>query len=130
MPKSKVQKSSGQKILIVEDTASIAEVMKLKLDTSGFQATVATDGVKALEHLQKETFDLILLDLIMPKLDGFGVLEELKKRKISTPVIVTTNLGQPEDIDRVKKFGVHDYFLKVDMSLAEMVDRIKRALLK
>lgn len=130
MPKQKVQKTTGQKILIVEDTASIAEVMKLKLDTSGFQATVATDGVRALECLQKETFDLILLDLIMPRLDGFGVLEELKKRKISTPIIVTTNLGQPEDIDRVKKYGVQDYFLKVDMSLAEMVDRIKRALLK
>jgi DNA-binding response OmpR family regulator len=118
-----------KRILIVEDTASIAEVMKLKLDNSGFEAMVATNGVQALELLHEHTFDLILLDLIMPKLDGFGVLAELKKRKINTPVIVTTNLGQPEDMERVKKFGVRDYFLKVDMPLKEMVERIKKVLI-
>lgn len=117
-----------QKILIVEDTTSIAEIMKLKLDNSGFEATVATNGVEALEAVASDTFDLILLDLIMPKLDGFGVLEELKKRKITTPVIVTTNLGQPEDMARVKEFGVRDYLLKVDMPLKEMVERIKKVL--
>ncbi len=129
MAKTKGAKQKGQRILIVEDTASIAEVMKMKLDNSGFQATVATNGVEAIEIIGKQEFDLILLDLIMPKLDGFGVLEELKKLKVKTPVIVTTNLGQPEDMDRVKKFGVKDYFLKVDMPLAMMVERIKQVLL-
>jgi len=129
MANAKEAKKNGQRILIVEDTASIAEVMKLKLDNSGFQATVATNGVEAVEIVGKQEFDLILLDLIMPKLDGFGVLEELKKRNITTPVIVTTNLGQPEDMERVKKFGVKDYFLKVDMPLAVMVERIKKVLI-
>ncbi len=128
MAENKQKTGEKKKILIVEDTASIAEVMKLKLDNSGFTATVATDGVQALEALQKEAFDLILLDLIMPKLDGFGVLEELKKRKIMTPVIVTTNLGQPEDMARVREFNVKDYLLKVDMPLKEMVERIKKVL--
>jgi DNA-binding response OmpR family regulator len=120
--------AAKQKILVVEDTTSIAEVMKLKLDNSGFSATIATNGVEALKALSEDTYDLILLDLIMPKLDGFGVLEEMKKRKIHTPVIVTTNLGQPEDKARVKEFGVKDYLLKVDMPLSEMVEHVKRAL--
>ena len=101
----------------------------MKLDNSGFQATVVTNGVEAVKIISEQEFDLILLDLIMPKLDGFGVLEELKKLGVKTPVIVTTNLGQPEDMDRVKKFGVKDYFLKVDMPLAVMVERIKQVLL-
>lgn len=128
MSVGKKKTAAGSRILIVEDTAAIAEVLQLKLKNSGFQPTIANDGLQALKTLDTSTFDLILLDLVMPHLDGFGVLEELKKRKTKTPVIVTSNLGQPEDIDRVKKFGVKDYFIKAEVPLTEMVGRIKKIL--
>ena len=115
-------------ILVVEDTASISEVMKIKFAASGFKVEVVTDGEQALESLKASRFDLVLLDLIMPKLDGFGVLTELKKRKDKTPVIVMSNLDRDEDKAKAKKLGAKDYFLKVDLSLAQMVERINAVL--
>lgn len=115
-------------ILVVEDTASISEVMKIKFAASGFEVEVVTDGEQALESLKASRFDLVLLDLIMPKLDGFGVLTELKKRKDKTPVIVMSNLDRDEDKAKAKKLGAKDYFLKVDLSLAQMVERINAVL--
>jgi DNA-binding response OmpR family regulator len=117
-----------KKILIGEDTEAIAEVFKLKLETSGFAATVAKDGREVLEKLGQDTYDLLLLDLMMPKLDGFAVLETMQKQGLKVPVIVTTNLGQPEDVAKVKKLGAVDYFLKSDVPLSEMVVRIKKLL--
>lgn len=116
------------KILIADDTAAIADVFKMKLETSGFIAAVAKDGNEVLKMLETETYDLILLDLMMPNLDGFGTLEALQKKGIKIPVIVTSNLGQPEDVERVKKLGAVDYFLKADVPLSEMVERIKKIL--
>ena len=116
------------KILLVEDTTAIADVMKIKLEASGYEVDVVTDGEQALAALAKDRFSLMLLDLMMPKMDGFTVLEEMKKLKLKVPVIVTSNLGQPEDIAKVKKLGAVDYFMKVDLSLAEMVERIKKQL--
>lgn len=119
---------SKSRILVVEDTPSISEVMKIKFAASGFEVEVVTDGEQALESLQAGQFDLVLLDLIMPKLDGFGVLAELKKRKDKTPVIVMSNLDREEDKAKAKKLGAKDYFLKVDLSLAQMVERINAVL--
>ncbi|MDQ5952160.1 MAG: two-component system, OmpR family, response regulator [Patescibacteria group bacterium] len=116
------------KILIADDTVAIADVFKMKLETSGFSAAVAKDGNEVLKALETETFDLILLDLMMPNLDGFGVLEAMQQKGIKIPVIVTSNLGQPEDVERVKKLGAVDYFLKADVPLSEMVERIKKIL--
>ncbi|HRH32435.1 MAG TPA: response regulator [bacterium] len=119
---------SKPKILIADDTVAIADVFKMKLETSGFSAAVAKDGNEVLKVLETETFDLILLDLMMPNLDGFGVLEAMQKKGIKIPVIVTSNLGQPEDVERVKRLGAVDYFLKADVPLSEMVERIKKIL--
>lgn len=115
-----------KKILICEDEKPIAKALVLKLNHEGFEAEAANDGEEALQILQSKQFDLILLDLIMPRIDGFGVLEKIKELKITTPVIVTSNLGQEEDLKRAKELGAVNYFIKSNTSLQEIVDGIKK----
>lgn len=117
-----------KKVLIVEDEKAMARALELKLKGAGWQTRVAGDGEEALDALLQESADLILLDLVMPKKDGFVVLEELKTRKNKIPIIVTSNLGQPEDLKRAKIFGVKEYFVKSDTSLSEIVAAVKRIL--
>ncbi|MFH1946865.1 MAG: response regulator, partial [Candidatus Magasanikbacteria bacterium] len=117
-----------KKILIVEDEKPMSRALVLKLNNSGYEAKPAYDGQEALDILTKEKFDLILLDLMMPRVDGFGVLEEMKKRSDNTPVICSTNLSQPSDIDRTKALGVKDYFVKSDTPISEVIERVARVL--
>ena len=110
----------------MEDERAIARALELKLDHSGFDAVVANGGQPALDLLEKEQFDLILLDLIMPGIDGFGVLTELKERGTKTPVIILTNLNQPEDIAKAKALGAVDFLIKSDVPLANVVQRAQQ----
>ena len=87
------------------------------------------NGEDGIELLQKESFSLILLDLIMPKMDGFMVLAILKAKKNKTPVIVLTNLSQMNDIKRTKEFGAKDFFIKSNTPISTIVQRAT-ALLK
>jgi DNA-binding response OmpR family regulator len=119
---------SLKKILIVEDEKLIIKPLELKLKLSGFATGVAYDGEEALELLKNEKFDLVLLDLMMPKVDGFAVLTELKKRGDKTPVIVASNLNQMDDISRALELGVNSYYVKSNTSLGEIVENIKKAL--
>jgi CheY-like chemotaxis protein len=117
--------SESKRILVAEDEKPLAEALKLKLDGSGFNTTVVNDGEEVLDLVNNQNFDLILLDLIMPKKDGFVVLEELKKMGNTTPVIVVSNLSQAGDIDRVKKLGAKEYLIKSDTPLKDIVEKIK-----
>ncbi len=108
----------------------MAHALELKLGREGFEMVVVEDGEEALRILNQEQFDLIILDLILPRRDGFAVLTELKQKKIKTPVIVLSNLGQEEDQERAKKLGVRDYFVKADTSLANLVSQVSRLLNK
>lgn len=119
---------SSKKILIVEDEELIIKPLKMKLELSGFETNVAYDGEEALKVLKKEDFDLILLDLMMPKLDGFGVLNELKKDGNQTPVIVASNLNQMDDISKAIEAGVNNYYVKSNTTLDEIVDNVKKVL--
>ncbi len=122
-------KTKNKKILIIDDEASLQRVLKSKLLADHFQATTMSNGILALELLEKESFDLILLDLVMPQLDGFGVLAELRKRKNKTPVIVLSNLDQEGLVEGSKEaLGVKDYFIKANASLEEIVERINQIL--
>lgn len=122
------QSSLPKKILIVEDEKPLARALELKLIQVGYQTQTARNGEEALKILETESFDLILLDLIIPKIDGFKILAQLKQRKLKTPVMVTSNLGQEEDIKRAKELGAIDYFVKADTPLADLVNRINSAL--
>lgn len=117
-----------KKVLIVEDEKLIAKPLAMKLGLSGFVVSNAYDGQEALDILTKESFDIIILDLMMPRVDGFDVLNELNKRGDTTPVIVATNLNQESDISKVLEAGVTNYYVKADYSLDEIVTKVKEML--
>ncbi len=117
-----------KKILIVDDEKPLARVMCLKLNSAGYSTTACFCGEEAVVILAKQSFDLIVLDLLMPKGDGFSVLAHLNTSGIKTPVIVASNLSQSEDIEKAKKLGAVDYFIKSDVTLVEMVNKVKQYL--
>lgn len=118
----------SKKILIIEDEKPMANALVLKLNSAGFETILVHDGKTALSVLRESSFDLIILDLVLPQKDGFFVLEELKKMKIATPVVISSNLSQEEDIRRARELGARDYFVKSETTLADVVERVKHAL--
>lgn len=119
---------NSKKVLIVEDEQALATTLQLKFQKSGFIAKSVANGDEALKELNKSNYDVIILDLIMPKKDGFATLVELRQRANTVPVIVTSNLGQEEDIKRVKALGAVDYLIKSDTPILEIVERAKNLL--
>ncbi|MCA9364670.1 MAG: response regulator [Candidatus Moranbacteria bacterium] len=115
----------SKKILIAEDETPMANALRLKLEHSGYEVSIAGDGEEAVRLLSDGHFDLALLDLVMPKKDGFSVLAFLQESKeITTPAIVASNLGQTEDRGRAESLGAIDYFVKSDISLADILDKV------
>lgn len=114
-----------KRILIAEDELPIASALELKLQHSGFETVHAIDGEVAIAELKSGKFDLVILDLMMPKLDGFGVLTEMKKLGMTTPVIVASNLSQPEDEKKAKDMGAADFFIKSNVPLSELVVKVQ-----
>ncbi len=121
---------SKKKIIIAEDEKSIAKILAAKLNKSGYDAQAVFNGKELVEKLEQEKFDLILLDLIMPQMDGFQVLEHMNQKKIKVPVIVSTNLGQKEDEDQVRKLGAVDYLVKANNPLNEVLKKVEKYLSK
>ncbi len=120
--------NKSKKILIVEDERAIARALELKLSHSGFNVKVVGNGEEALRILEKEKFDLVLLDLVMPKLDGFGVLKGLADKNIKTKIIVVSNLSQEEDRRKAKELGASNFFVKSDTPIADIVSEVKKIL--
>lgn len=116
-----------KKILVAEDDKFLLNAYRVKLQKAGFDVKTARDGQEALMALSEFVPDLILLDLVMPVKDGFAFLEEIKKddRFKMLPVIIASNLGQKEDIDRGMKLGAKDFIVKTDMSLDKLVEKIR-----
>lgn len=114
-------------IFIIEDEKPLLEALVTRLKNVGFETETAVDGAEALEKLKTLTPDVILLDIILPKIDGFAVLEKIKEdaRIKDIPVIVLSNLGQDADIKRALGLGAVDYFVKTQHSLAEILTLIK-----
>jgi len=117
-----------KKILIIEDEKTLALALKMKLTRAGFEVKTVFDGEEGIALLQEEIFALILLDLIMPKMGGFMVLENLKIKKIKTPVMILTNLSQENDIKRTKEFGVKEFFIKSNTPIGTIVERVMKLL--
>ena len=115
-----------KKILVVEDDKFLSSAYKAKLTKAGFEVVMALDGEEATTALTTFTPDIILLDLIMPKKDGFAVLQEIKAsdKWKNIPVIVASNLGQKEDIDRGMALGAKDFIIKSDLSLDDLIKKI------
>lgn len=118
-----------RKILIAEDEKPMARALELKLNNSGYDAKAVFNGQEALDELSSHSYDVVLLDLVMPILDGFTVLQKLREmEKELPPVIVLSNLGQEEDISRAKKLGAIDYFVKSNIALSEVVNHLDSVL--
>ena len=116
-----------EKILIVEDDKFLRELMVRKLSQENFQITEAVDGEEGVRKIKEVIPDMVLLDLILPGIDGFEVLAKIKEdpSTVSVPVIVLSNLGQREDVERGMKLGAIDYLVKAHFTPNEIIDKIK-----
>lgn len=117
-------------VLLVEDDSFLSNIYKTKFEMEDFKITTAEDGAAGLEQAKKKHPDIILLDILLPKMDGFTVLEKLKSDSSTAdiPVILLTNLGQKDDVDKGLKLGAVDYLIKAHFKPAETVAKVREAL--
>ncbi|MFA6215056.1 MAG: response regulator [Patescibacteria group bacterium] len=115
------------KILLVEDDDTLLEMYALKFKEVQLNLITAADGLAGLDLALKELPQVILLDIMMPKMDGFAVLVELRKnpKTKDTPILMLSNLGQESDIEKGKQLGADGYIVKASMTPAQIVDKIK-----
>ena len=119
-----------KKILVVEDDSMISSMYKTKFEADGFEVLIADNGVMGLELAKKAKPDIIMLDVILPQLDGFSVLEQIKKDKATKniPVIMLTNLGTNEDKKKGEIMGASGYLVKASLTPGQISEKIKQAL--
>ncbi|HDZ54227.1 MAG TPA: response regulator [Candidatus Nealsonbacteria bacterium] len=116
----------AKKILLIEDEQLMIELLEKRLIREGYEVAVARDGVEGLKKIKEVKPDLVLLDIIMPKMGGFEVMEtmsedeELKK----IPIIVISNSGQPVELDRAKRLGAKDWLIKTEFDPQEVIDKV------
>lgn len=115
------------KVVIVEDEKMLADMYTTKFSMEGFDAHKANDGQVGFELVKSSRPDIVLLDIIMPKIDGFAVLRMIRAEPTTKdiPVILLSNLGQDEDIKKGKEYGATDYFVKANHTPAEVVQKVK-----
>jgi DNA-binding response OmpR family regulator len=120
--------ADSKSILIVEDEKPLSHALELKLKSEGFEVTVAINGEEALAAVKSREFDVMLLDLMMPTMDGFQVLQQMQSdSKQPKTVFVLSNLSQQEDEERVLALGAKKFFIKSDTSLSTIVEEVKAA---
>jgi len=117
-----------KRILIAEDEKAYSRALVLKLKNSGFEAESTENGEEALAAVARGGFDLLLCDLVMPKVNGFTVLEEIKKQNIDLPVVILSNLTQTDDEKKARALGATDFLAKSNITLVEVVAKIKEIL--
>jgi DNA-binding response OmpR family regulator len=121
--------SNTRKILIIEDERDIREMYAYKLRAGGYEVEEAEDGKRGLALLHAGKPDLLLLDIMLPQLDGFDLLQEIRQEKGAaqgTSVIILSNLSNVEDIEEAKRLGAYDYFVKARTTPAEVLERVDR----
>lgn len=117
--------SKSKKILIVEDERAYSRALVLKLQNAGFEAEAVGNGEEALEVLHKAHYDLVLADLVMPKMNGFELLEAMKKEGISTSVIGLSNLSQSDDETKMRAAGAVDFLSKSNTPIIGVIKRVE-----
>jgi two-component system phosphate regulon response regulator PhoB len=118
------------KVLVVEDETFLVKIYTVKLKKEGYDVNIATDGEQAVKLASEVKPDLILLDLILPKMNGFEALEQIRATATgkNIPVIVLSNLGQEEDIKRAELLGATDYLVKANFSIQEVIAKMAEVL--
>mgnify|MGYP001609274821 CR=1 FL=1 len=117
-------------ILIVDDEEFLVRALKDNLESEGYAIESASNGEEAMESIKNKQPDIILLDLLMPKKDGFYVIEEMRKNPEwkFIPIIVLSNIGGDQDIKRALEMGADDYFVKSQHPIEEVVEKVKEFL--
>ena len=117
-------------VLLVEDDSFLIDIYKTKFEMENFKVSVSDNGEAGFVDAKKKKPDIILLDILLPKMDGFGVLKKLKADKVTKkiPVILLTNLGQKDDVQKGLDLGAVDYLIKAHFKPSETVDRVRKAL--
>ncbi len=121
---------SKKLIVVAEDETAYGSLLKLELEKQGYRVVLTFNGDDFLTAIRHQKPDLTLLDLVMPIKNGFEALSEMKKDQElkDIKVIVLSNLGQDEEIERVKKIGVNDYLVKSDEEFYNVIEKIKKLL--
>lgn len=131
-PKAGEETSSEDEktVLVIEDDQFLRDLIVRKLEEEGFKTLQAIDGEEGLRTIRENKPKIVLLDLILPGIDGFEVLKQMKEDPtfFDVPVIVLSNLGQKDDIDRGLKLGALDYLIKAHFTPGEIVEKVKEAL--
>lgn len=120
------------KIFLVEDEPTLIDMYTIKFKDEGYDVIVSSQGVDAPEVAKKEIPDIVLLDIILPGMDGFAILEAMKKEPKTKhiPVILLSNLGQDSDIEKGKKLGAIDYLVKANFTPTQILEKIKSIIKK
>lgn len=113
------------KILIVEDDSFLLEMLAKESKKAGFDINISTDGEDALEKIKSGGFDLVLLDLVLPKLHGFELLEKVKDDENTPPIIVVSNLYDKKSIDKAKSLGAKDYIIKAQSTPENIIKKVE-----
>lgn len=120
------------KLILVEDDPFLLSILAEKIKKAGFEVETATDGEDGFDKIKSSNFDLILLDMVLPKKDGFKILEELRndERKKDIPVIVLSNLYDKNNMDKAMLLGARDYVVKAYNTPEDIISKIKSFLVK
>lgn len=123
-------KKKGKKILIIEDDKFLAKMLSRMLESHQYETIMASTGKEGLVKASAGEANLILLDIMLPDIDGFDLLETIKgdQRIKKIPVVIMSNLGQPEDMQQGRALGAQDYLVKSDLSLDEVVNKVRKYL--
>ncbi|EKE19543.1 MAG: hypothetical protein ACD_8C00143G0015 [uncultured bacterium] len=124
--------SNEKKIMIVEDDVFIRDIYQVKFSREGFDVIVAEDGIKALEILKSVVPDIIMLDIIMPYMNGIEVLKKIKAIEAlkDVPVIMLTNISEKEKVDEGLELGIADYLIKSHFTPSEVLAKVNSLLNK
>lgn len=124
--------TAGIKLLVAEDDKFLQKILVTKFTKEGFDVRAASDGEEAMKALLAEVPAFMLLDLILPKMNGFEVLAEIRtnQKMKDLPVFILSNLSQEEDVKRAKELGALDFLVKADNSINQVVEKVKEAYAK
>jgi CheY-like chemotaxis protein len=116
----------AKKILLVEDEDLLIDLLQKKLTEAGYSLSLARNGQEGMQLMRQNNPDIVLLDIVMPKMGGFEVLEEKAKDDLlkNIPVIIISNSGQPVELDRAKKLGAKDWLIKTEFDPQEVLDKV------
>ena len=121
-----------KKILLVEDDAFLSDIFSKKLRKEGFDVNLATDGIEVVKKIEEYFPSLVLLDIVLPSIDGFEVLKRIRSHENKViqnlPVIMLTNLGQEEDSKKALALGANEYLVKANFTTKEIIEKINSQL--